>query len=250
MCRNVLLRIAMCRSVFQSVALFLPWPFVCRTSCSLFLTILKNWGRITCCRFVACVIWHIHTCDMKHLHGWPWGLETTSHVAHFWHVWHDSFRCVTWRIHACDTYVWHVWHDSCISVAYDVFKCVIWLIHVCEMTHAYASNDICVPWLIHACDMSGSNVWHDSFICVAWLIYRCGMTHSYVWHDSLTCFIWLIYMCYTTRSYFLFLSVTWLVTYWQEMWLDNTGHDSSTCDMTRLDVDIIHSCPDVTRDCV
>jgi len=67
-------------------------------------------------------------------------------------VWHDSFICVTWRIHMWDMTHLYVWHDSLI--------CVTWLIHLCDMTHSY--------------------VWHDAFICVTWLIHMCVMTHSYV----------------------------------------------------------------------
>jgi len=58
------------------------------------------------------------------------------------YVWHDSFMCVTWRIHMCNMTHSYVWHDS--------FICVTWLIHTSDMTHSY--------------------VWRDSFTRVTWLI--------------------------------------------------------------------------------
>ena len=103
-----------------------------------------------------CVTWFIdvmHVCDMTHL----------CHA----YVWHDSFICVTWLIHA----------ESTIFLL---------LRAVCDMTHSYVWHDscICVTWLMHMCDMAHAYVWHDSFICATWLIHMCDMTHSYVWHDS------------------------------------------------------------------
>ena len=86
------------------------------------------------------------------------------------YVWHDSFICVTWLLHACDTTHSYVWHGS--------FICVTWRI------------DICVTWLIHLCDMTHSYVWHDSFICVTWLRHACDMTHLYVYHYSFMYAAW------------------------------------------------------------
>ena len=122
-------------------------------------------------------------------------------------VWHDSFMCVTWLIHVCDTthsYVWRetwricmgdtthcVWHDSSMCVWHDSFICVTW-----NMTHSYGWHDslcvmtMCVTWLIHVYNTTHSQHtcprqywWYDS-MCVTCLIYVCDTTHSYVWHDS------------------------------------------------------------------
>jgi len=47
--------------------------------------------------------------------NWDAGDSRSSHfVTHLihMHAWHDSFSCVTWRIHICDTTTHsHVWHD-------------------------------------------------------------------------------------------------------------------------------------------
>jgi len=99
-----------------------------------------------------------------------------------WHVWHDSFICVTWLIHMCDMTHLYVWHDPFIRVT--------WLVHMCDMTHSYVWHDsfIRVTWLIHMCDMTDSlthsHVWHDTFRRVTWLIHTCDVTNSCVWHDS------------------------------------------------------------------
>jgi len=83
-------------------------------------------------------------CDMIHL----------SDMTHSY-VWHDSFICVTWRIHMCDmtemllaivnVVVVHVCHDSFTSVT-----CVLWFIHKWDMTRGLVV--ICVTWLICECD--------------------------------------------------------------------------------------------------
>jgi len=87
------------------------------------------------------------------------------------HLWHDSFICVTWRVHmlntGCDRRVgslqilshasWpiHTWHDSFAS---DMpHSCFYDVTRVCVMTRSYVS------WLVHVC--------HDSFICVTWRIH-------------------------------------------------------------------------------
>ena len=151
------------------------------------------------------------------------------------HVWNDTFRCVTWHIYlrnmlllvnsrqrlfkCCDmftratclivqlktklqitrTFLYithlHVCHDSFIRVP--------WFIHMCAMTQSYVCHDsfICVPWLIHLCAMTHSHVWHDLFLCVPWLIFMCATTHSHVCHDSFPCVPWLIHVCAITQTH-------------------------------------------------
>jgi len=108
------------------------------------------------------------------------------------YLWHDSFICVTWRIHMCDMTHSYVWHDA--------FICVTWRIHTCDMTHSYVWHDafICVTWRIHMCDMTHSCVWWKN---VQGDILVCDMTYSYVWHDSFICVTWLIHMCDMTHSH-------------------------------------------------
>ena len=112
------------------------------------------------------------------------------------YVWHDSFLCVTWLIHICDTSFYSY-------VKYDSFTRMTCL---CDMTHWYVWHDsfICVTCLF-------SYLWHDTFISETWLIHTCAMSHSHVWHDSddatlrcvssLTRVTWLIHMCDLPRSY-------------------------------------------------
>jgi len=117
-------------------------------------------------------------------------------------MWHDSFSTQRWHTYGCvmsNIWMSHVtnWVTWLIRVWHDVFKCATWRIHMRDMAHSYVWHDafICVTWLIHICDMTPSYVWHDSFICVTWLIHMCDMTHSCVWHDSFMCVTWLIHMC-------------------------------------------------------
>jgi len=77
---------------------------------------------------------------------------------------HDSFMCVTWRIHACDMIRSSAWQDS--------FMLATWLIHTCVMTHPYVWLDLSmrVTRRIHLCNMT------DSFIQVIELVVSaCGV---------------------------------------------------------------------------
>ena len=106
----------------------------------------------------SCVPWLVHTVTRVYtvclgsyiqyvpwlIHKWDnrWIYSSRVHIPSY--VWHDSFICVTWIIHACDMTHSYVWHDS--------FICVPWLIRMCDMTHSYVCRDTCirgVPWLIH-----------------------------------------------------------------------------------------------------
>jgi len=82
--------------------------------------------------------WLIHMCDMTHSHVW---LDPFLCVRRFSHsnVWQDSFTVflhkssrrtwsptlTTWLIHMCDMSHLYVWHDS--------FICVTCRIHMCDM---------------------------------------------------------------------------------------------------------------------
>ena len=83
-------------------------------------------------------------------------------------------------IHMCDITRSCVWHDSFIgdgraagALPQDSFICVTWLVHTCDTTHSYVSHGsfICVTWLIHTCDTTRSNMYCDSFKCMTWLIH-------------------------------------------------------------------------------
>jgi len=126
---------------------------------------------------------------MTHSSVWHDLFMYVTWLIHLWHDWfmphrcdvalshecHDRFMYVTLtHSYVCDITHSYVWHDS--------FICVTWRIHMCDMAHSYVRHEscICVTWLIHMRDMTHSYVWHDSFIRVTWLIHMCDMTHSYV----------------------------------------------------------------------
>jgi len=76
-------------------------------------------------------------------------------------VWHDSFICVTWRIHMCDMTHSYVWHDSfiCVTHSYawhDSIARVIYREGILGVLPAVALHN--TIWLIH--------VWYDSIMCV------------------------------------------------------------------------------------
>ena len=128
-----------------------------------------------------CLTWHIYTCGVTSWYVWhavcyilPYNCITLHHAATATHVymlhitdrwdvcrmtrsyvWHDSFICVTWLMHMCNSSI-----------------CVTWLIHMCDMTHAYVR-------LIHMCDMTHVYVWHDAFIRVADSLILLTCTASY-----------------------------------------------------------------------
>ena len=187
------------------------------------------------------------------------------------HVWHDAFKCVTWRIRVCDMTHSCVWHDS--------FMCVTWLIHMCDVTPSYVWHDslTCVTWFIHMCDMTCSHVWHDSFTCVTWLIHMCDMTHSYVWHVSFICVTRLAdvhhgsFLLDMPHSYVWHDSFICAMTHFHWTWLVHLAiaegrvssvtnkcdmthayvwHDSFMCAMTHVYWTwLLHTC-DMTRSCV
>jgi len=120
------------------------------------------------------------------------------------HVWHDSFTCVTWLVHAWDITHIHVWHDS--------FTCVTWLTHMRDMSHAYVWRDSCrcVTWLVHVCDVTRlcnitlfnkelPHARHDSCTCVTCLTRVRDMTHVYEWRDSFICVTWQVHVCDVIR---------------------------------------------------
>jgi len=108
-------------------------------------------NAVNACWWCLCATRLIHMCEMT-----PW-----------YHVWHDSFICVTWRLRSmCDMTHSYVRHDSYVRVT--------WLIHTCEITHHQTTmrhpSSIRVPCRLHMCDTTCSYVQHDSFTRVTWLI--------------------------------------------------------------------------------
>ena len=107
----------------------------------------------------------IHMCDMTH-----------SYVRHdasmnMWHTndasMNDSFTCVTWLIHMCDTT--SLW--TCV----DTYEWRLYerLIHtLLWMTHSYASmNDSFIRLYEHVTHTNDASM-NDSFICVTWRLYE------------------------------------------------------------------------------
>ena len=70
-------------------------------------------------------------------------------------LWHDSFMCVTWRIHKCDmtsyvcalnihslvTHCTHVYVTCFIHMSHDSFVSATWFIHICSLNHSHVYND-------------------------------------------------------------------------------------------------------------
>ena len=71
----------------------------------------------------SCVTWLVHMRDMTCPYVWHVSLS-------FRHVWHDSFICVPWRIHTCNT-------NHCSSSTCDMARCHylvnFWLWVCCSM---------------------------------------------------------------------------------------------------------------------
>jgi len=97
-----------------------------------------------------CVIPLTHTWDLAHAY-----------------VWHDS-----WLMPTSDWYWWthypliYLIMHHLIDITQDSFTCVTWLIHVCDSTHSYVwlGSCICVTWLIHMCDMTHASCIHQTGI--------------------------------------------------------------------------------------
>jgi len=205
------------------------------------------WMHIYICTYIHTYIHiHIHTTYMNvyiykythtHIHAHT-DLHTHTHTRTHTHthkhesrmgglsaslcVWHDSFICVTWPIHMCDTIQSDVWHDSficdeaCLIHMYDmnnwynttlyVFMVIICMIHFIPVlpcwynttlyiftdmtTIIYDSCHTCENWY----NTTHSRVRHESFI---WQ----PMTYSYVWHDPFICVTRFCHMCDMTHSY-------------------------------------------------
>jgi len=82
-------------------------------------------------------------------------------------VWHDSFTCVTWRIHMCDMTHSYVWHDSCM--------CVTSLIHMRDVTHSWmrCDSDLVCEEVLELFD-EFVRVWHSLLALLAfWRVRAC-----------------------------------------------------------------------------
>jgi len=135
------------------------------------------------------------------------------------YMWHDSFICVTWLFHVCDTCLdYFIEHDPAHlrSPSNTCIRCVTWLIHMCDMTPSYVWHDIFISSSTklpsgllsltnsHMCDVTHSYVWHDSFICVTWLDHFIEHDLAHLRSPSNTyirCVTWLIHMYDVAHSY-------------------------------------------------
>ena len=103
----------------------------------------------------------IPMCDMTHPYVWHDPSICVSHA----HVWHDSFRYVTWIIRMCDMTHTHsdLWHDSHPHVWHDSVTRVTWRI---DMTDAYV-------WQGYSKAPSSCNTPYHPSLSVTTLIHLC-----------------------------------------------------------------------------
>ena len=136
-------------------------------------------------------------------------------------VWHDSFICVRWLIHACDMthsmahllcdmthrYIWYMtrlyvwldsfirvllpmytpWHDlAYLHVRHDLFIYVTWLIHMCDANHLYVWRDSFIS-SCRTCEWVMLHIWSHVTRANQWDHVKVSLIFLYVWHDSLVC---------------------------------------------------------------
>jgi len=169
------------------------------------------------------VTWLIRMCDMTHLCVWR---DTFIYVILLIHVCvtlyiymcdvtlsymsRDSFTRVARLTRMRDMTHSRVWHDT--------FICETWLIHACDVIHS------CVTWLICMCDVTDSNVWRimcyyvtHSHMCECVTSHICiCVTHSHIyWHMSLIC-----------HSLTHTVTVTSLIHICYDVWMSHVTHNS------------------------
>jgi len=169
---------------------------------------------------MTCVTWLIHMC-VTYMN------ECMSHVTHMneschtcrltpatWHVWHDSFICVShiWMSAWVMSHIWmsHVTHVD-LHLRHDM----------CDMTHSYVCH--IYEWVHESCHTYEWVMSHMS-------TYTCDMTHSYVWHA----YMWHDSSIFVTR----FTSVVWLI---HVIWLIRVIRHIHMKDMTHIR-DKAHTC--------
>jgi len=91
---------------------------------------------------------------------------------------HDSFVCVLIRMGAVsNSYVWHMWHDS--------FKCVTWLIHMCDWHIRVCGMSVCSYTGKGKTGLAVKYMCTMTHWCVTWRFHTRDMTYSY-----LRSFVW------------------------------------------------------------
>jgi len=86
------------------------------------------------------------------------------------HVWHDSFRCVTWLIQMCDMTHLYVWRDSSIAQVEVSSHTCEWVMSHIWMSHVTHMNESC-----HTSEWVMSHIWMSH---VTHLNESC---HTYEW---------------------------------------------------------------------
>jgi len=141
---------------------------------------VTHWCRSLC----VYATWLIHLCDTLMLltvcvcymtHLYVWHADATHCVC----VRHDSFICVTWRIHECDMTHLSAWHDS---------------YHIYARVTSHSQRDTLMPLTVCVCDMTHllmqlqsnmanwSTVWVCMCVCVCARVYahkQTSHTHTH-----------------------------------------------------------------------
>jgi len=129
------------------------------------------------------------------------------------YVWHDSFICVAWLIHMCDTThsrrnrthhhrdgldMWdmthlYMGHDSFIHVIWHILggieRAITVMALICVTRLICYFIILCGTWLIHMCDMTRP--------CISPLLScrKYFRRDIYTWHDS---YVWPYSLCWAT----------------------------------------------------
>ena len=134
-------------------------------------------------------------------------------------LWHDSFICVTWRIHLLDRALPSVWCDSSMRATWVSFICRTWLvdtvawhIHTWAMAHWYVRHNVKIPALISATQLFDTPIdncdtplwyvhWCASFYVLRHSIIGGTCLHSHAWCEAFVRFKWLFFTCDMTPLY-------------------------------------------------
>ena len=164
------------------------------------------WFVCVVCRIHICGTWLICMCHVTHPHVCQDSLMIYD-ITHSY-VGHDSFICVPWIIHMCDT--GNIDHNSFVCgtwLLYMCHMCDTGMCHMCDTGTGWRRLIGCLKLQVHSakepliiglfCGKRPMKIKHPMIlhnpVTLIITIHMWDMTHSYV-------FTWLIHMCNMTHS--------------------------------------------------